>query len=289
MTRKPLLSLFSLSLVLLLMLSGLPLKIHAQDTTEANEYPVSIELTGVIQSIKGNQLTLTDGTVVKIGHDTTGADGLKAGDSIVITADLDDEDLIAVSISINDGSAVEEPPLESTVEANDKGSSVGKGNSNDDDDEDEDEDEDEDSGNKGKGKGKGNKDKDDKGNKDKGNNGKGNGKGNGKDKGNKDKDNEKNEAECLARTNVHPVASRLAASLGVAYSEIWGWHCAGNGFGEIARAYLISREPGVNVTVAQIFAMRDEGMGWGKILKALGLNPGKFAPGKLKNHGKKNK
>jgi hypothetical protein len=37
--------------------------------------------------------------------------------------------------------------------------------------------------------------------------------------------------------------------------------------------------------------MREDGMGWGKIIKSLDLNPGDFAPGKLKlkNPGKGNK
>ena len=48
-----------------------------------------------------------------------------------------------------------------------------------------------------------------------------------------------------------------------------GWFCQGFGFGEIDLAYSLSAEPGVDVDVADIFAMRADGQGWGEIKQLL--------------------
>lgn len=326
MTRKPLLWLLSISLVIVLMLSGLPTKIHAQDSNPEtpSDFPVSIELTGTVATVTADSFTLDDGTVVKLNQHTTGTENLKVGTAVVVTAELDDENLVAQSITVGDGTdAVNDSTSGDTSGTGDTNTSTsdnehGKGknkdaaNNNDSSDNTSVTD-------KGHGKGKDkvaadgddNGDNDDSGSGNNGNNGKGNGKnkcknannsnsngngnGNGKcknndenkDEGNKDKGNGQNEAQCLARTDQHPVAARLADALGVDYATIWAWHCKGNGFGEIARAYLIARA--ANVDVSHLFDMRDQGTGWGKIIKDLGLHPGDFAPGKLmklKSHGK---
>ncbi len=79
------------------------------------------------------------------------------------------------------------------------------------------------------------------------------------------------ETGCVG-ANPHPKGSQLAQQYGVSYEEIMGWFCSGFGFGEIDRAYTYSNAAGV--PVAQIFAMRDAGLGWGQIRKQLGLPPG---------------
>ncbi|GIK55106.1 MAG: hypothetical protein BroJett015_07690 [Chloroflexota bacterium] len=64
-------------------------------------------------------------------------------------------------------------------------------------------------------------------------------------------------------TESQPTALTLAQRYGVSYEEIMGWFCARFGFGEIDRAYALSQETGASV--AQIFTMRANGMGWGQI------------------------
>jgi hypothetical protein len=72
--------------------------------------------------------------------------------------------------------------------------------------------------------------------------------------------------------NPHPEGMRLAQRWGVPYAEIMGWFCQHFGFGEIDLAYGLSRQSGV--PVAQIFAMRRSGLGWGEIKKRLrGIQP----------------
>jgi hypothetical protein len=64
-----------------------------------------------------------------------------------------------------------------------------------------------------------------------------------------------------------PTGMTLAERYSVPYEEIMGWFCQGFGFGEIDLAYGLSLEYGV--PVAEIFAMRDAGEGWGNIKKYL--------------------
>jgi hypothetical protein len=67
--------------------------------------------------------------------------------------------------------------------------------------------------------------------------------------------------------NPHPTGTKLAERYGVPYDEIMGWFCQHFGFGEIDHAYSLSRQFGV--PVADIFALRRSGMGWGEIRKYL--------------------
>lgn len=64
-----------------------------------------------------------------------------------------------------------------------------------------------------------------------------------------------------------PKAQKLAQQYGVPYEEIMGWFCQGFGFGEIDLAYSLGLEG--DVPVADIFAMKQSGMGWGNIKKEL--------------------
>ena len=84
----------------------------------------------------------------------------------------------------------------------------------------------------------------------------------------------------------HPVAQRLADAFGVSYDEIIGWHCAGFGFGEIARAYLLADATGA--TAASYFDQRRRGLGWGEIVKQTGVHPSDLAPGQVIRRGGNN-
>ncbi len=68
-----------------------------------------------------------------------------------------------------------------------------------------------------------------------------------------------------------PKAESLAQEYGVSYEEIMSWFCQGFGFGEIDLAYGLSRDTGH--TVADIFAMRKSGLGWGEIKRRVLLTP----------------
>lgn len=76
-----------------------------------------------------------------------------------------------------------------------------------------------------------------------------------------------------------PVAQRLATAFDVSYDEIIGWHCAGFGFGEIARAYLLADASGL--TPETYFNERLSGQGWGQIIKEAGVHPSELAPGQV--------
>lgn len=65
------------------------------------------------------------------------------------------------------------------------------------------------------------------------------------------------------------VVKKLAIRYGVSEEEIAYWFCQGYGFGEIAIAYEISLR--TDYTVEELFAMREEGLGWGEILIKVGL------------------
>ena len=64
-----------------------------------------------------------------------------------------------------------------------------------------------------------------------------------------------------------PKGQDLAAQYGVSYEEIMGWFCQGFGFGEIDLVYSLSVQSGK--PVAEIFALKQGGMGWGEIKKLL--------------------
>ncbi len=88
--------------------------------------------------------------------------------------------------------------------------------------------------------------------------------------------------------DAHPTGMKLAQRYHVPYEEIMAWFCQHYGFGEIDLAYDLSHQTGK--PVAEIFAMRASGMGWGEIKKALlpddGKNKGGNQNGKDKGNGK---
>ncbi|GAB4479350.1 MAG: hypothetical protein Kow00124_24850 [Anaerolineae bacterium] len=87
---------------------------------------------------------------------------------------------------------------------------------------------------------------------------------------NRDQDEDDDDApRCTDGQADHPQIARLARRFDVSEEEIAGWYCAGRSLGDIKTAYRLSAQSGE--TVAALFAMRDQGMGWGAIKQALGL------------------
>ena len=104
------------------------------------------------------------------------------------------------------------------------------------------------------------------------------------------------EEECTS--DGHPVAARIADAFNVSPCEVEAQHDAGNGFGNIAKAYLLAEaynqalldgllegeeiDPSLLLDAQAYLDMHDSGMGWGQIVKASGVHPSDLAPGKLK-------
>ncbi len=228
----------------------------------SSDFPIAVEVTGEIATINANQITLTDGTSARITPATKGVStALKKGLIVTITAELEDNDLVAKTIIVGAPAEATEVTPAPTVVAT---AAAQDGNGN------------------GKGKGQG-KDKD----KDKGkgsDNAKGsgnNGKGQGNDKAQgKDKDKAQDDqklAACLKKA-AHPVALRLSVAFSADLNDILMWRCKGKGFGEIARAYTLAKA-NPSLTVDQIFAMRDDGKSWSEIASGAGLDPKNLASG----------
>jgi hypothetical protein len=70
-------------------------------------------------------------------------------------------------------------------------------------------------------------------------------------------------------TRNHPTGENLALRFDVTYAEIMKRFCGGRGFGEIALGYKIADVAGV--AAEEVFAKRDEGLGWGQIKKEYDL------------------
>jgi hypothetical protein len=78
-------------------------------------------------------------------------------------------------------------------------------------------------------------------------------------------------AGCEASDRQQPEGLTLAARWGVPYEEIMSWFCQGFGFGEIDLAYELAAQSGK--PVADVFAMKAGGMGWGQIKQELSPKP----------------
>jgi hypothetical protein len=63
----------------------------------------------------------------------------------------------------------------------------------------------------------------------------------------------------------HPRGETIADKYGISYEEVMGWNSQGFGFGDIDRAYDLSREKGISAD--SIFTMLGSGMSWGEIKK----------------------
>ncbi len=70
---------------------------------------------------------------------------------------------------------------------------------------------------------------------------------------------------------THPVGSRLATQYGVSYETIMGYFCGQPhyGFGQIKHAYAVAEITGISVD--EVFALRESGLGWGQIKQQYGL------------------
>jgi hypothetical protein len=88
---------------------------------------------------------------------------------------------------------------------------------------------------------------------------------------------EEGDLERCTSAAPHPKGTRLAERYDVSYDEIMGWFCDGFGFGEVNRAYSLSLKK--DMPVEEIFALREDGLGWGQIKKQLGVKPGSGPPG----------
>ncbi|MBL8117677.1 MAG: hypothetical protein JNJ78_09130, partial [Anaerolineae bacterium] len=73
--------------------------------------------------------------------------------------------------------------------------------------------------------------------------------------------------------NVHPVATSIAATFDVTYEEVMALHCAGNGFGNIVRAYALAEASEDGVTAADLLARHQSGEGWGQIMRESDVHP----------------
>ncbi len=72
-----------------------------------------------------------------------------------------------------------------------------------------------------------------------------------------------------------PRAAKVAAAWDVPYTDVIAWFCKGYGFGQIDLAYAIAKATAggkTPLTVAQVFAMRDGGQGWGQIVQSAGIS-----------------
>ncbi|WP_349258557.1 thrombospondin type 3 repeat-containing protein [Aggregatilinea sp.] len=87
-------------------------------------------------------------------------------------------------------------------------------------------------------------------------------------------------AEVVCDRPGHPVATALAAEFDLDYDVVMGWHCQGFGFGEIARALLIS-EQSDGTTPDDLLAEKAGGLGWGEIVKEYDVQPSSLAPGRV--------
>ncbi|MBN1681153.1 MAG: hypothetical protein JW966_12780 [Anaerolineae bacterium] len=76
----------------------------------------------------------------------------------------------------------------------------------------------------------------------------------------------------------HPVVEALAAAFEQDYDTVMGYVCEGFGMGEVARALLIA-EQSEDYTVDDLLDMAADGLGWGEIVKEVGVDPSSLAPG----------
>src|SRR4051794_18591555 len=74
---------------------------------------------------------------------------------------------------------------------------------------------------------------------------------------------------------------KIAATFNVSYDEVMAFHCDGNGFGEIVRAYALAAAGTDGKTAADYLALHKSGKGWGQIVKDSGVKPSDLAPGRL--------
>src|SRR5438128_1665071 len=128
--RKPTYYFLSLLLVLVLICTGTqstPTRAQAATPDATAEFPVTVEFTGVIKSIKANKLTLGDGSEFIINAQTVSTvSPLKVGLTVTIVAEMNDDGMVAVSIAPASADAV--TPAPSNDGPGNSGNGKGKGN-----------------------------------------------------------------------------------------------------------------------------------------------------------------
>src|SRR3954447_14696906 len=105
MSRRSVFLTITLLLITVLMLGGVatvPTLAAGPSKTPTSELPVLVDITGTIQSITSSQLTLTDGTVIKLTGQVKTSD-LQVGQTVTISAELRGEDLVATAINAGTG------------------------------------------------------------------------------------------------------------------------------------------------------------------------------------------
>lgn len=83
----------------------------------------------------------------------------------------------------------------------------------------------------------------------------------------------------------HPIALSIAATFGVSYDEVMGYHCSGMGFGNIVRAYALAEASESEVTAGDLLERHKSGEGWGSIRRDSDIHPSKLAPGQVLKRG----
>ncbi len=73
---------------------------------------------------------------------------------------------------------------------------------------------------------------------------------------------------------THPVGIIIAVFFQIPYTQVMDLHNEGFGFGEIARVYLMADVLSGTLTPDEILTMRQDGMGWGQIMKENDFAPG---------------
>jgi uncharacterized membrane protein YgcG len=79
----------------------------------------------------------------------------------------------------------------------------------------------------------------------------------------------------------HPVATAIAEVYDVAYEDVIALHCAGNGFGNIVRAYALAEAAGDGTTAQDFIDRHNGGEGWGQIMQDSEVHPSDLAPGRI--------
>ena len=78
----------------------------------------------------------------------------------------------------------------------------------------------------------------------------------------------------------HPVAASLAETFGVDETVIMGWHCDGNGFGNIARALIVSADV-EGYSIDDLLGAASVGNHRNQIIREAGLSPSEFSLGRV--------
>jgi hypothetical protein len=82
----------------------------------------------------------------------------------------------------------------------------------------------------------------------------------------------------------HPVATRIAETFDVTYEEVMAMHCAGEGFGNIIRAYTLAAASTDGATAQDFIDRHHNGEGWGHIMADSDVHPSDLAPGQVIKH-----